>query len=80
MGLSAQEVKKVLPELVDLAPLDIVRDENDNIVSKSGENYLTVSYDKMIPVIIESIKKLNSEIKLLKEENKLLKESIKKNS
>ena len=80
LGLSAQEVKKVLPELVDLAPLDIVRDENDNIVSKSGENYLTVSYDKMIPVIIESIKKLNSEIKLLKEENKLLKESIKKNS
>lgn len=80
LGLSAQEVKKVLPELVDLAPLDIARDKNDNIVSKSGENYLTVSYDKMIPVIIESIKKLNSEIKLLKEENKLLKESIKKNS
>jgi len=80
LGLSAQEVNKVLPELVDLAPLDIMHDENNNIVSKSGENYLTVSYDKMIPVIIESIKKLNSEIKLLKEENKLLKESIKKNS
>jgi len=57
-----------------------MHDENNNIVSKSGENYLTLSYDKMIPVIIESIKKLNSEIKLLKEENKLLKESIKKNS
>jgi len=76
LGLSAQEVNKVLPELVDLAPLDIARDENDNIVSKSGENYLTVSYDKMIPVIIESIKKLNSEIKLLKEENKLLKKEL----
>ena len=80
LGLSAQEVNKVLPEIVDLAPLDIMHDENNNIVSKSGENYLTLSYDKMIPVIIESIKKLNSEIKLLKEENKLLKESIKKNS
>ena len=80
LGLSAQEVNKVLPELVDLAPLDIMHDKNNNIVSKSGENYLTLSYDKMIPVIIESIKKLNSEIKLLKEENKLLKESIKKNS
>ena len=78
LGLSAQEVNKVLPELVDLAPLDIARDENNNIVSKSGENYLTVSYDKMIPVIIESIKKLNSEIKLLKEENLHLKEAIKK--
>ena len=80
LGLSAQEVNKVLPEIVDLAPLDMMHDENNNIVSKSGENYLTLSYDKMIPVIIESIKKLNSEIKLLKEENKLLKESIKKNS
>ena len=80
LGLSAQEVNKVLPELIDLAPLDISRDENDNIISKSGENYLTLSYDKMIPVIIESIKKLNYEIKLLKEENKLLKENIKTNS
>ena len=78
LGLSAQEVNKVLPELVDLAPLDIARDENNNIVSKSGENYLTVSYDKMIPVIIESIKILNSEIKILKEENLHLKEAIKK--
>ena len=76
LGLSAQEVNKVLPELVDLAPLDIICDNNNNIISKSGENYLTISYDKIIPVIIESIKKLNSEIKLLKEENKLLKEAI----
>ena len=76
LGLSAQEVNKVLPELIDLAPLDITRDENDNIISKSGENYLTLSYDKMIPVVIEAIKKLNKEIKLLKEENKLLKENI----
>ena len=80
LGLSAQEVNKVLPELVDLAPFDTIRDENDNIVSKSGENYLTISYERMMPVIVESIKKLNNEIKLLKEENKDLKEFIKKNS
>jgi len=80
LGLSAQEVNKVLPELVDLAPFDTIRDENDNIVSKSGENYLTISYERLMPVIVESIKQLNSEIKLLKEENNLLKESIKKNS
>ena len=67
IGLSAQEVNKVLPELVDLAPFDTIRDENDNIVSKSGENYLTISYERLMPVIVESIKQLNNEIKLLKE-------------
>lgn len=80
IGLSAQEVNKVLPELVDLAPFDTIRDENDNIVSKSGENYLTISYERLMPVIVESIKQLNNEIKLLKEENQHLKEAIKKMS
>ena len=80
IGLSAQEVNKVLPELVDLAPFDTIRDENDNIVSKSGENYLTISYERLMPVIVESIKKLNNEIKLLKKENQHLKEAIKKMS
>ena len=79
LGLSAQEVNKVLPELVDLAPFDTIRDENDNIVSKSGENYLTISYERLMPVIVESIKQLNNEIKILKEENRHLKEAIKKN-
>lgn len=78
LGLSAQEVNKVLPELVDLAPFDTIRDENDNIVSKSGENYLTISYERLMPVIVESIKQLNNEIKILKEENRHLKEAIKK--
>ena len=78
IGLSAQEVNKVLPEIVDLAPFDTIRDENDNIVSKSGENYLTISYERLMPVIVESIKQLNSEIKLLKGENQHLKEAIKK--
>ena len=78
IGLSAQEVNKVLPELVDLAPFDTIRDENGIIVSKSGENYLTISYERLMPVIVESIKKLNNEIKLLKVENQHLKECIKK--
>ena len=80
IGLSAQEVNKVLPELVDLAPFDTIRDENDKIVSKSGENYLTISYERLMPVIVESIKQLNNEIKLLKKENQHLKEDIKKMS
>ena len=76
IGLSAQEVNKVFPELVDLAPFDTIKDENDNIVSKSGENYLTISYERLMPVIIESIKQLTNEIEILKIENKFLKEKI----
>ena len=61
-GLSAQDVKKVLPEAVSLAAFDI--DENGN--SKSGENYLTVHYDKLVPLLIEAIKELTAEVEVLK--------------
>ena len=58
IGLSAQEVNKVLPELVKIAPFDLSRDEDNNKVSKSGENYLTLSYDRLAPVFVEAIKEL----------------------
>ena len=63
IGLSAQEVKEVLPEIVKIAPFD--SDINHN--SKSGDNYLTVSYERLVPVLIEAIKELKKEINLLKE-------------
>jgi hypothetical protein len=72
IGLSAQDVKRVLPEIVSLAPFDISRDSSNNIVSKSGEDYLTICYERMIPVIVEAIKELNNEIKELKRVNKEL--------
>jgi hypothetical protein len=75
IGLSAQDVKRVLPEIVSLAPFDISRDSSNNIVSKSGEDYLTICYERMIPVIVEAIKELNNEIKELKRVNKELMEN-----
>jgi len=75
IGLSAQDVKRVLPEIVSLAPFDISRDSSNNIVSKSGEDYLTICYERMIPVIVEAIKELNNEIKELKKVNKELMEN-----
>jgi len=46
VGVSAQEVLKVLPEAVTEAPID--------------PQYHAVQYDKLIPLIIEAIKELNS--------------------
>lgn len=62
VGVIAQDVEKVLPEIVVPAPFDI--DDEGN--SKSGEHYKTVQYDKLVPLLIESIKELKREIDYLK--------------
>ena len=61
-GVLAQEIEKIIPDAVSIAPFD--RDENGN--SKSGENYLTVNYEKIIPLLIEAIKELKAEVETLK--------------
>jgi hypothetical protein len=76
IGLSAQEVQKVLPEIVNKAPFDITLDENGELKSKSQEDYLTVSYERLVPVMIEALKENNKTINELKEEIKLLKKLI----
>jgi DNA recombination-dependent growth factor C len=48
IGVSAQEVQKILPEIVVPAPID--------------EKYLTVHYHKLVPLLIESIKELNQKL------------------
>ena len=67
IGLSAQDVQRVLPEIVEIAPFDLARDEADNKVSKTGENYLTISYERLAPVFVEAIKELKKEIVMLKQ-------------
>lgn len=54
VGVSAQQVQEVLPEAVN---------ENDN-------GYLGVKYDKLVPLLIESIKELKAEIEELKSINR----------
>jgi hypothetical protein len=73
IGISAQQVQNILPEVVTLAPFDSTYDDDGNLYSISGENYLTVKYDKMVPLIIEGIKDQqkivswnNTEVKKLK--------------
>lgn len=64
VGVLAQDVEAVLPQIVKAAPFDL--DENGN--SKSGENYKTVQYERLVPLLIEAINELQAKVKLL--ENK----------
>lgn len=65
VGVIAQELQAVLPEAVRLAPFDTEFIDGKE-VSKSGENYLTVQYEKIVPLLIEAIKELKAEIDELK--------------
>ena len=58
IGVNAQEVEAVIPEVVTEAP--IVK------IHELDTNYKTVYYDKIVPLLIESIKELKKEIEELK--------------
>lgn len=62
VGLYTQDVELVQPEAVKPAPFDIAPDGS----SKSGENYKTLMYERLVPLLVEGIKELRREIKELK--------------
>jgi hypothetical protein len=66
VGVIAADVEAILPEAVKPAPFDMMLFEN-TVISRSGEDYKTVQYEKLVPLLIEAIKELNNEIKKLKE-------------
>ena len=66
VALSAQDVKKVQPEAVKPAPFD----RNVDGTSKSGEDYLTVQYERLVPLLVEAIKELRQEVNSIKQQLK----------
>ena len=53
VGVSAQEVNSILPEIVSPAPID--------------NQYLTIDYARLTPLLIEAIKELDKKVKSLEE-------------
>jgi hypothetical protein len=68
VGVLAQDVKEVLPEAIRIAPFDADGDGK----SVSGNDYMTVQYEKMVALLIEAIKEQQSQINELNEKLKRL--------
>jgi hypothetical protein len=66
VGVIAQDVEAVFPQLVQLAPFDIGSDEDGKATSKSGEDYKTVNYARLTAVLIEAVKEQQQQIDELK--------------
>jgi hypothetical protein len=63
-GLIAQDVQKVFPEVISLAPFD----RGPEGKSRSGKDYLTIDYALMVPLLVEAIKEQQKQIEELKTE------------
>jgi hypothetical protein len=68
LGLIAQEVEEVLPEIVHEHEMPLMED------GVEGEVYKTVDYEKMVGVLIEAMKEQQTQIDSLKAEVALLKQ------
>jgi hypothetical protein len=68
VGVIAQEVAEVLPEVVVPAPFDIGQRDDGTEFSLSGQDYKTVRYEKLVPLLIEAIKDLDKSVTNLAQE------------
>lgn len=63
VGLIAQEVQATTPQAVAQAPFDLTGEKGESL---TGENYLTLKYERLVPVLVEAIKEQDKEIQELK--------------
>ena len=64
VGLSAQDVEKIQPEIVKPAPVD--------------NTYKTIQYEKLVPLLVEAIKELKANVETLESESLKLKQVLTK--
>ena len=57
VGVSAQQMQKILPQIIKCAPV--------------GKGYYTIQYERVVPLLIQAIKELKKEIEELKNVKKL---------
>ena len=67
LGLIAQEVEEVLPEIVHEHEMPLMED------AEAGKTYKTVDYEKMVGVLIEAVKEQQTQIDSLKAQLEQLK-------
>lgn len=72
IGLGAQDVQKDFPELTPLAPFDLEADGG----SISGEDYLTLRYDRLSAVLVGAIQAQNDYIEALERRIKALEDKL----
>ena len=56
VGISAQEVQEIIPEAVK------------PMITPEGDDFLTVKYEKLVPLLIEAIKELNDKVENLQQQ------------
>jgi hypothetical protein len=66
VGLSAQDVKSILPEIVKPAPL----------AESLGYDYMTIQYDKVVPLLVNAINEQKEIVDSQKEEIEYLKSEL----
>jgi hypothetical protein len=65
IGLLAQDVQATTPQAVERAPFDTSDVKGESL---TGENYLTLKYERLVPVLVEAIKEQDKEIQTLKQQ------------
>lgn len=74
-GFLAQDLEKVIPEMVTTAPINFYGHDDDK-TNDFSEEYKAVSYQMLIPVLTQGIKEQQQEIVTLREELMNLKEKV----
>ena len=62
VGVIAQDFIGIMPEVLERAPFDMLTAGTND--SKSGKDYMTVKYERIVPLLIEAIKELSGRLEL----------------